>query len=65
MPDITFQALDLTGLNETAEQVRAIVQEAKAEIEAELDSDSDVSSTEVKEAPTMDEKQTTERESEI
>lgn len=33
-----FQALDPTGLNETAEQVRAIVQEAKAEIEAELDS---------------------------
>ena len=142
MPDMTFQALDPTGLNETAEQVRAIVQEAKAEIEAELDSlsyaqpdgiypemtvgavigadetaqwatrttegsgsaapvltiaepvnmstelariwaaiealqgsrgsalesvrsDSDVSSTEVKEAPTMDEKQTTERESEV
>lgn len=38
MPDMMFQALDLTGLNETAEQVRAIVQEAKAEIEAELDS---------------------------
>lgn len=38
MPDMMFQALDLTGLNETAEQVRAILQEAKAEIEAELDS---------------------------
>lgn len=38
MPDMTFQALDPTGLNETAEQVRAIVQEAKSEIEAELDS---------------------------
>ena len=38
MPDIMFQALDLTGLGETAEQVRAMVQEAKSEIEAELDS---------------------------
>lgn len=37
MPDMMFQALDPTGLNETAEQVRAIVQAAKSEIDAELD----------------------------
>lgn len=38
MPDMMFQALDPTGLNETAEQVRAIVQAAKADIEEELGS---------------------------
>ena len=37
MPDMMFQALDPTGLGETAEQVRAMVQAAKSEIEAELD----------------------------
>ena len=38
MPDMMFKALNLTGLDETAEQVRAMVQAVKSEIEAELDS---------------------------